>query len=255
MKKKIISVIFILCILSFPGCAKKFDYPDNLTPRYCLDNYTPMASNYAYLQAYSNCVSGKRFRADGASWFWFYAIPSVPEDKFLACCERHGLYGYGLDYVLYRENNCTTDPLFDFEIDYIEICLYHRSIDKYIQTAPKYGNAIYYSNLKTTFDVGLFEQLKDCIKSGDNYYPENYAVTFTNDFVYVNKGDTEYSVALRIHFKEYENIIWHARVLEHQGIYYLQNYMALDDNGSTGYLRITDDLQEFIKNAIDATAS
>ena len=249
MMKKAMSVfIVITCCIGIIGCAeseKHFDYPDKFTTNYCYNNYSPMELNYIYAHTYKNAVPGDHYDGKG-TWRWFYAIPNVSEDEFIACRERFGLIGYSLDAIVYRANDSETIPLNDWTVDYIELCRYnYDKMSDNDDNIRKYGDIIYHSNIKTISDAKLSEQILQCINNKSMYLKDGS----DTELVIFDNGKEKYWYAIRIHFKETAMIMWHSVLTHYNGRYYLSYYS--DDIDSEQLILLTGQLNEFISSNID----
>ena len=253
--KRFTLVLFVFIIfMCVPSCSDKeerFDYPDKFTPEYCYHNYSPMELNYAYSHTYNNSVLDSRYNDGHGTWRWFYAIPNVSEDEFLACHERFGLVGSSYDAILYRSNDFETIPLEDWSINYIELCQYN--YDKFSYTEEesirKYGDIIYHSNIKSITDTALVDQLLDCIKNKSKYYSD-VTKGQQGDTVEFFENNKRYEYAIRIHFKETEMIMWHSTVEYFEDHYYLSYYSG---TGLNPLIPLTEELEAFISSSIDTS--
>ena len=251
--KRLLSVLFaVIILMGVSGCSEKkerYDYPDKFTPEYCYENYSPMELNYIYSHTYENTVPGGYYYNGSATWRWFYAIPNVSEDQFLACRKKFGFVGSSYDAIVYRSNNFEITPLEDWSIDYIELCRYN--YDEFSGTdeesIQKYGDIIYHSSIKTISDETLSKQLLDCINDKSGYYSNNMKGQ-EGEKVRFFDGKKNYTYAVRIHFNETEMIMWHTTLMIFNGHYYLAYY---SDPCIYPLIPLTEELEEFISSSID----
>ena len=252
MKCLILILLALIILTNISGCAKKFDYPDGFTNKYCYENYSPMGNNYIYASSYSNHAPG--YLQDGAWRRYFSAIPYVDINTFLACEEIIGLGGKMASYyaILYQSNDSDIDPLNDWEIDNIEICLLKGDVclstdDSYIVS---YGDSIYHASISKISDDILIKQIVDCINNQEkyiNYYDKEFSRF--GEYVKFNEENKSYYYSIRIHFNETDMILWAANIIMNNNHYYLKYCQKPYDYEYC--IPLTAELEEFISSSID----
>ena len=257
MKRFILILLALIILISVTGCSEKkerFDYPENFTTQYCYENYSPLSLNYIYSSSYENGTISKFF--GGGRRRTFRAIPDVDINSFLACEEIFGFGGKMASYdaILYKANNYEIDPLNDWEIENIEICLQKENVcmSKNESHIVSYGDYIYHSCINKTSDDMLIKQIVDCIKNEDEYirYYDNDLNRF-GEYVRFNEEDKSYYYSIRIHFEETDMILWTASIIMHDEHYYL---MCRQNPKDYIYcIPLTEELEEFISSSIDTS--
>ena len=255
--KRLLSVLLLVIILiCVTGCSEKkerYDYPDSFTTQYCYDNYSPLSLNYIYSRSYENGTISKVF--DKNKRISFRAIPDIDINTFLVCEEKKGLGGALASYhaVLYKANGYEIDPLNDWKIDNIEICLQTENVcnstDK--SNILSRGDNIYHMEIHKTFDTILAKQIVDCIKNEDQYvrYYDIELNRFGEPLKFYYGENLYYYYSIRIHFKETDMILWTASIIMHDEHYYL---MCCSKPHDYEYcIPLTEELEEFISSSID----
>ncbi len=257
MKRFILILLSFIILTSITGCAQKeerFDYPDHFTAQYCYENFSPMSKHYIYSNSYENGLLFSNTKYDGRSRK-FRAIPGVDINTFLACETKLGLSGALASYhaVLYKANNYEFDPLNDWKIDNIEICLQKNDVDSSTDkdTIIKYGEYIYYKGISKTSDAMLAKQIVDCINDDTkyiNYYDAN-GWTMLGEHVIFQENESSFYYSIRINFIETDMILWFSSIIRFDGHYYLRYYT---DSLYTEYcIPLTEELEAFISSSID----
>lgn len=240
---KRINVILFILILSvlFVGCAneKKYDYPDYFTKQYCYDNYSFMDYNYKYEKAYENPVDDSVLIGDSGTFYYFYAIPEISPDNFLACRVKFGFIGSSYRYALLKANNYNIDPMLDWNISKIEIFLSSSDFGPY-----------YISSISTNTSPTLIEQLKFCINDTKNHLLYDLYMMQETHSIEVQLNDKMCNVAIRIHFNETEMIIWSAAITVYNGQYYLVHRKEV--LGNEYLIPLTDEITEFISSSVSS---
>lgn len=213
MTKKILcAVLIITIVLSLASCRRK--YPDYLTGEYVQEHYELVDMNLVYLQTYRRRTNSIR-HPQGPFRARFMEIKGVPLNQFLGL-ESHG---WRLPYEAYVVSNSesSVNPIYDFEIKKIE--LYGKRQFKYIDRpdTENYGKKIYSKQLYEITDSEVVGEILDSIQ-----YAER------DDIYAPILKDGGEIITLRIHFKEYENIVWDAEVGERDGKYYLRIILGAD---------------------------
>ena len=255
MKRFILILLSFIILISITGCAQKeerFDYPDNFTAQYCYENYSPMSINYIYARSFSNNAPG--YYRDNPRRRYFSAIPDVDINSFLACEEIFGFGGKMATYnaILYKANDNDIDPLNDWAIDNVEICLQKENVCMSTNESNivSYGDYIYHASIGKTSDDILAKHIVDCIKNEDEYirYYDNDLNRF-GEYVRLKEEDKSYYYSIRIHFKETDMILWTASIIMQGEHYYL---MCCQNPGDYEYcIPLTEELEEFISSSID----
>ena len=285
--KRIISIIFILSLfLGMVGCMSRdgdkneYDYPEYLTAEYCYNNYCHMSLNYIYPYTYKNSVEG--VHKVGNCRRYFYAIPGVDVNDFLLCFEYAPILweAYGTAYI-YKANDNDIEPLINWKIDYIELCLqkydsentYFTSPGKCRDVVTTFGNHIYHKNINKITDPLIVEKFIECINDRSKYIssvpevfydPEDF--TDSEDFseseyivlnrergklVRIEGEEGSYLLSVRIHFKETDMIMWSSDIILYDDRYYLEDYH--DENEDHDYyIPLTEELEEIISSTIQS---
>ena len=230
MKKSLLAVrlgvALLTCLLlvtfTLSSCGEKAYiavYPKEYTPYYFYQNYVPCDPNLIHLNAAKN--SAGKYK-DSGRYFCYYAIKDVPVEE----------------YVCYSKDYAMLDPCFSsyvgrhssVEISQPEVLTWT------VTGADLYWRAGYYFNdtkgkmtalgekifCKTEGEVDgavLQAHLKAAVEEG-NYVEHGGGVLWDSvNKRYRNEEGVESELALyiRLHFAEYENIVWDGMVVTVNG--------------------------------------
>ena len=246
----ILSVLIVL-LMEVSGCTtsseNRFEYPEDFTAEYCYNNYSPMSTHYTYAHTYDNYAS-RYIPGPGGDGhhLTFYAIPGVDIDQFLACEDKVGLGGALASYeaVLYKANDYNIDPLNDWEIDSIEICLQKSGAQS--STSPEnittYGDYLYISSINDSSDPIPASKIVECINDVEKYIESNDENRKRLGALIISQENHFYYYCIRIHFKETDMIFWHSQIIAYDEHYYLET-----DYGWQ-YIHLTEEIEEFISS-------
>lgn len=227
MKKRVLraGIMLLLLSLALGSCAQRDDdssnysYPEGYTAAYFYNNYVQCDPNLIHLRAAKN--SAGKYKRDPAR-YEYYAIKDVPLEE----------------YVCYSEDFVLLDPTFSpyvarnkaVEMPQPEVLtwtvsgaeLYWRNGHHFRDIKGKMmsvGEKICYATVAETDGDAFQAQMKNAIEKGS--YLEN-GMGCNWDFVstrFRNEEGVESDLVLhlRLHFAEYENIVWDGLVITIDG--------------------------------------
>lgn len=210
-------VVLLTCLLlatfALSSCGEKAyvaEYPKEYTPFYYYENYVPCDPNLIHLRAAKN--SAGKYERNGW-YFYYYAIEGVPVEE----------------YVCYSEDCLILDPCFSsyvarhstVEISRPEVLawtvtgaeLYWRDGDHFRDTKGKMisvGEKIFYETVAEADGSSFQAHWKTAME--ESSYLENGMGcnwSFVSKRFRNEEGvESDLVLYLRLHFAEYENIVW-----------------------------------------------
>ena len=218
MAKRIFSAILIsLFVLPLTSCQSyERPYPDYFTGEYVQEHYELIDMNLVYLQSYHRRTS--RISLNGQE-YQFMKIKEVPLAQFVGMVSYTSLFPSYRHYILFNLES-PVNPICDFEIEKIELYARKSGLAMGGEGFDKYGELIYSKQLYEVNTLEVMQEISESIRNADkeNEYPPKLK--------YGNQ-----TITLRIHFKEYENIVWDAEVGEKEGKYYLYILLVDEERG------------------------
>ncbi len=224
MTKKILSFVLTVILISncFLSCSQpvyEVEYPEYLTWEYCMKNYKLADPNLLYLYSAQNGVEGY----DAGVFYYFYAIKDVPCDRFLFCRMDPLLFSYSYEVEIWKNKQNQDDPIRDYTYESVQVFwkIDGRSREICNKVQSELGNyefSEFIHNIDpTAFRSYLLENL-----DSQNYLNDLKAGRGIShvwkDASDVAKG----TLAIRVSFEEYENIVWDAYIMEEEGTYFIE---------------------------------
>ena len=169
-------------------------------------------------------------------------------NQFLACEDKVGLGGALASYeaVLYKANDYNIDPLNDWEIDSIEICLQKSGAQSSTssESITTYGDYLYVSSINDSSDPMIASKIVECINDIEKHIESNDENwnRLGASIISPENENHFYYYCIRIHFKETDMIFWHSQIIAYDGHYYLETDYGLR------YIPLTEEIEEFISS-------
>ena len=220
MKRRIVQALAVLLLLSlaFSSCDRQKDHPDDgfvypegYTAVYFHQNYTVGDPNLIHLRAAENSAG----RVDENGWYGsYYAIEGVPVEKYVCSRSDYKMLDPTVSVSVVRSPEFKESELeiLSWTSDRAE--LYWRDngqfSDKKVNMSSV-GEDIHKETLSNIDGVGFQTYLKTCLENEDYRVNEigliwNFVPKQGNLLLY-----------LRVHFKEYENIVWDGEIVTIDG--------------------------------------
>ena len=221
MKKHLLAmrscVTLLTCLLlvtfTLSSCGEKAYiavYPEEYTPLYFYENYVQCDPNLIHLRAARN--SAGKLKRDSAR-YEYYAIKDVPMEEYICYSEDYVLFDPGFSSYLAR-NKAVEMPqpeVLTWTVTGAE--LYWRDGHHFSDTKGKMmavGEKICYATVAETDGTAFQTHLKTVME--ESTYLEN-GMGCNWDYVHTQFRNEEgvgsdLLLHLRLHFAEYENIVW-----------------------------------------------
>lgn len=267
-QKRIFTVILLLTaiLISFSSCTQprevyEAEYPEYLTPEYCYENYTEADPNLIYLFAAQNSIGKYR---ENISSHTYYAVKDLPIEKYI-CSSEVAFMVRGYQYHVLKHKNNTEEAITDYEAQKVELVWMESMPFEEEKSIPFIGSDIVYETV-ASFDAKAFQDYLTeaifSIRNGDagedvysmpiidiQYRDENYKLGLLN-------------LKIRMHFSEYENLVWDASLIHdendyYDGKYYMWIYLfTVTDIAPEGYydqffIPVSEEFEPIIDEAIN----
>jgi len=206
MKKLLVLILPICILISLASCGRR--YPSYFTGEYAEEHYELLDMNLVYLKSYRKRTTGISYSGINCR---FTEIKNVPLTQFIGMTSCLFLEAGHQAYVL-SSTEFSSNPINDFEIKKIELYAKYDYFERFNSDLDKYGKMIY---VKQLYEIENLEVIQEILESIRHAERENIMSTNTPP---CESG----TVTVRIHFKEYKNIVWDAEVEEKDGKYYLK---------------------------------
>ena len=212
MIKRILSLILSIVVsLSLASCSLtsyERRYPSYFTGEYVKEHYELVDMNLVYLESYRRRTSSV---SDGPQSLRFMKIKDVPLEQFVGMKFTRFLSSECRVQVLFN-SEFPANPIKDFEIEKIELYAKEEYSGLVHSDFENYGKIIY---TKQIYEIDNSEVMQEILESIRNMDRENIGNTVPPQGGYG-------MITVRIHFKEYKNIVWDAEVRKNDGKYYLR---------------------------------
>ena len=225
-----LGVALLTCLLlvtfTLSSCGEKAFiavYPKEYTPYYFYQNYVQCDPNLIHLSAAKNSAGKLKHDPDR---YEYYAIKDVPVEEYV--CYSHDFALFDPEFTPYIARNSSiemTDPeVLTWTVTSAE--LYWRESGHFDDGKGKMlalGEEIYYINHADVDGAAFQAHLRDCMADGD--YRE------VNSWNTISRKQGNLRLCLRLHFAEYENIVWDGMVtLEGDDYFVLCHVWTLYEN-------------------------
>ena len=207
MAKRINSITLgVVVFLSLASCSLtsyERRYPSYFTGEYVKEHYELVDMNLVYLESYRKCTSSI---SQNGRYCQFMKIKDVPLEQFVGMKFTRFLSSECRVQVLFN-SEFPANPIKDFEIEKIELYAKEEYSGLVHSDFENYGKIIYTKQIYEIDNSEVMQEILESIKNTDreDEYPPKLK--------YGNQ-----TVTVRIHFKEYENILEKADYLINQSI-------------------------------------
>ena len=245
-------VLLLLAALAVSSCSQKedyhynFAYPEGYTAEYFKENYLPCDRNLIHLQAAENSAGQHE---ENGQYLSYYAIMDVPVEKYVSCREDYIILDPSFDIFVFRnpEVEISEPEILSWTVERAE--LYWRNGHHFMDKKGKVssiGEDIFHETLTEVDGAGFQTHLKTCLET-EGYRANGAGClwhTVTKRFTFNDNGsnaESDLMLTLRVHFKEYENIVWDGKVVTIEGgehDYYVLFYLfTVTESIPEGYYR------------------
>ena len=209
-------------------------YSERHTAAYFMHQYVHADPNLVHVYAAVNEADTYKYSGKEQK---YYAIKGVSIDEYVCYSEDYLLMDPGFSAAIIRNTNMDTKPeILTLEVSGAELfwangyCYMNNTTKKAMEAL---GKNIFYYKLEDVDAAALQKSLKENIEA------QNYIHQDDTDPAYFRKkfkaAEHTYSyltLKIRVHFQEYENIVWDAAVVKlpgKQDTYYVEYCLACVD--------------------------
>lgn len=120
----------VILFMTAVSCSRKsspyyFDYPKEITPKYCFENYKAFDANIIYTECYEFMTTRDRTeRISGITSVEYSAIKGVEDLSFTVYYKTMYWLGENRWIGVVRHKDCTVEPIMDYTPSKIELCTY-----------------------------------------------------------------------------------------------------------------------------------
>ena len=216
VKKSICFFLVVVVFIFLVSCGRR--YPDYLTGEYINEHYELIDMNLVYLMSYDKCIDSI---ADYGRMCHFIEIKDISLEQYIGMTSSYALWDKGENaYVLFNSDSFV-NPINDSTVEKIELYAKSDYFSSHKLGIEKYGQIIYAQGLYTVDDLELTREISESIRNADRKNIKD-----------IKELQCESGrITLRIHFKEYENIVWDAEIGEKEGKYYLYILLVDEERG------------------------
>ncbi len=257
-------VLVLLCTSCFPKRENSYEYPEDFTPAYCMENYEYVDPNLTYLHSYRRMRGKTR---PSASDLYFSALQDVELNDFILLIKHDGNSMFrGAHYaeVVRRKGN-QTDPIQDWTVKKVELFwknsrLNHLGRDNNLwERVLHYGTEDFHESLQVIDNETMRDEIvsyartesfREADYQGKHYLPSEI-VAYNDRFL-----------AVRIYFEESENIVWNALIWKNEDVYGVERdfYQLSADIGEikapgSEFYFFSDDLNDLIDSLLSEDES
>ena len=228
-------VVLLTCLLlaafALASCGERegfyAKYPKGYTSAYFHDNYVQCDPNLIHLKSSRN--SAGKYKDDPYR-FCYYAIEGVSMEEYVCYSEDIAMFDPDFDPYIARNGNMEmpkpevlTWTVTGAELYWCENKYFDDGTGKMIDL----GDKRYYLK-HADLDGGAFQSyLGECLANGE--YRESIAMN------YIRRKQGSLELWIRLHFAEYENIVWDGEVLVENDVYYVLAYVWVEEEDDEGY--------------------
>ncbi len=229
--KIFVSFFLIIQLITSSACSREpspydYDYPKEVTPRYCFDNYKAFDPNIRYTECYEFVTTWKRTeKVSGIASIEYSAIKDIDDLSFMVCYKTIHWFGENRWIYILRRNDCDIEPIMDYTPSKIELCTYDdliglnaEQID--VEEAPE----TYYRYAENTFSdpiltIDSTEAIAEIMAVAQRPTMMNLEENFREDDEYPSSYGLEKvlwqekRVYVKISFAECAGMVWVGKLL------------------------------------------
>lgn len=221
MKKLTIMILILVLILPcMTSCGYiKLNYPKEMTNEYCLQNYCFADPNLVFLSCDMNDVDGYSYLR--ATTFQFKAIKGISPEEYLVV-RNNTIFDKNTFYCVIKNRSLDLEDseILTKEIESIEI--YKRRVvsdkDRYM---CKFGKICYDEQIALLTEEqtdAFINQVKTALETST----DQEFWTTRNDLA--RMWQLQEGTYIRVHFSEYENLVWDSYISYREGKYHIVFY-------------------------------
>ncbi len=243
MKRKIsllCAAVFVLLSLSSCGPDYRFQatYPEGYTATYFSQQYVQADPNLVHLYASENDAG--QYELNGRYW-QYYTIKDTPVEEYVCYSEDFWMLDPGFSSYVARNKDMemTDSEILSYKMSGAELYWYDPSPFKDgSHKMEALGEKICYE-IVDHIDAAAFQtHLRTCVDEKNYVTIQNAIGYIRKEFVNDEGVKSTLSLKIRVHFTDYENIVWDGYVVMQDGVYYV-NYplFTVTDTFPEGYYK------------------
>lgn len=118
--------LVVILLMTASACSHEpspyaFDYPKDITPKYCFENYSAFDANIVYTECYEFVRDRK---VSGFTSVEYSAIKGAEDLSFMVYYKTIYWFGENRWIGVVRHKDCTVEPIMDYTPSKIELCTY-----------------------------------------------------------------------------------------------------------------------------------
>ena len=224
MKQKLLILFLAISMVFCSSCNQRepytVEYPELYTPEYCYVSYVAedtdknllplhVAENYICIT-----VNGLSHR--------YGAIKDIPLDKYFYDVQCAIVLVTPYMHIA-RHKNVEEEPILDYHYTKVEL-LWERARPEF--SDPDFwsvGEAVIYETI-AEIDASAFQTFLLASINGGHYHESDFEIPATSVLQKITDKygiSTNLYLKIRVHFLEYENLVWDAKIQYADGSYYL----------------------------------
>lgn len=231
-----VGVALLTCLLlaafALSSCGERegfyAKYPKGYTSVYFHDNYVQCDPNLIHLKSSRN--SAGKYKRNG-QYFYYYAIEDVPVEEYVCYSEDIAMFNPEFGSYIARNGSMEMpEPeVLTWTVTGAE--MYWREGKYFDDTKGKMidlGDKLYYLKHADMDGAAFQSYLRERLANGE--YRESIAMNF------IRRKQGSLELWIRLHFAEYENVVWDGAVMVENDVYYVLAYVWVEEEDETeGY--------------------
>ena len=238
----------VILLMTASACSHQpspysFDYPKEITPKYCFENYRGFDPNIRYNECYEFVTAEDRYeRIAGVASIEYSAIKDIDDLSFMVCYKTCHWSGKSRWLYVLRRDDCEIEPIMDYTPSKIELCAYEdlfelnpEMID--VEEEPKayyhYGEYTFSDPILTVDSPEAIAKIMEIAQRPatmtleENFrerelYPVSYEL---NPICWNDKP-----IYVKISFEECSGMVWVGKILtDDEGICYMERCVYVYD--------------------------
>lgn len=250
MKRLKAFALFLLAILliTSSACSKKnslnaFDYPKEITPKYCFENYRAFDHNIIYTECYEFVTTrNRKERILGFASIEYSAIKGVEDLSFMVYYKSVYWMGEGRWIGVVRHRDCNIEPIIDYTPSKIELCAYKGlnpvmiDVEKNPEMYYDYASHSFSEPILTVNSPEAIAEIMDVAQkprtmTTEENYKEQAAGPSMSDLSLVLWENEP--VYIKISFKECSGMVWSGRLFtDNKGVAYMERLVYVHGEGA-----------------------